>query len=88
MTLDFTVRAALALENLRAKRPLIHHITNLVTINDSANAILSLGALPIMAHALEEVPQITSKAGALVLNTGTPYSRRLPGHAGCGKMRQ
>ena len=72
MTFDFTVRAALALEILRAKRPLIHHITNLVTINDSANAILSLGALPIMAHALEEVPQITSKAGALVLNTGTP----------------
>lgn len=72
MTLDFRSWAASALEDLRAKGPLIHHIANLVTLNDSANAVLSLGALPIMAHALEEVPHITKKAGALVLNTGTP----------------
>jgi hydroxyethylthiazole kinase len=56
---------------IRAQHPLIHHITNLVVMNDTANATLALGALPVMAHAKEEVAEMVSAAGALVLNPGT-----------------
>jgi len=64
-------RAATALERLRAERPLVHHITNLVVMNDTANVTLLLGASPVMAHAAEEVEEMVSLAGALVLNPGT-----------------
>ncbi|MDO9536858.1 MAG: hydroxyethylthiazole kinase, partial [Thermoplasmata archaeon] len=56
---------------LREKKPLIHSITNLVVMNETANAILCLGALPIMAHAKEEVEEMVGITGALVLNIGT-----------------
>lgn len=59
------------LELIRERRPLIHSITNLVVMNETANAILCLGALPIMAHAKEEVEEMVGVAGALVLNIGT-----------------
>lgn len=59
------------LENIRGKRPLVHSITNFVVMNETANAILCLGALPIMAHAVEEVEEMVSMSGALVLNIGT-----------------
>ena len=59
------------LNTIRAKRPLVHSITNLVVMNETANAILCLGALPIMAHALDEVEEMVGIAGALVLNIGT-----------------
>ena len=61
-----------ALEQLREKRPLIHAITNVVTINDVANLLLDCGARPIMANAPEEVEEITALADGLVLNLGTP----------------
>lgn len=61
-----------ALERLREKRPLIHAITNVVTINDVANLLLACGARPIMANAPEEVEEITALADGLVLNLGTP----------------
>ncbi len=64
-------RAAEALARLREEHPLIHHITNQVVMNDTANLTLHLGALPVMAHAPEEVGDMVSVAGALVLNTGT-----------------
>ena len=64
-------RAAAALERLRAARPLVHHITNLVVMNDTANLTLLLGASPVMAHAPEEVEEMVALAGALVLNPGT-----------------
>jgi len=60
-----------ALSHIRQSKPLIHHITNLVVMNDTANVTLHLGALPVMAHAHEEVAQMTKMAGALVLNIGT-----------------
>ncbi len=63
--------AAELLERVRSKRPLIHHITNFVVMNDTANATLALGALPVMAHAREEVEEMVRAAGALVLNAGT-----------------
>lgn len=59
------------LMRIREKHPLIHHMTNFVVMNDTANATLALGALPVMAHAKEEVAEMVSAAGALVLNPGT-----------------
>ncbi|HEY8498759.1 MAG TPA: hydroxyethylthiazole kinase [Limnochordales bacterium] len=64
-------RAARALEAIRAQRPLVHHITNFVVMNDTANVTLQVGALPVMAHAREEVGEMVAMAGALVLNIGT-----------------
>jgi hydroxyethylthiazole kinase len=68
---DYGAQAAVALARLRQQRPLIHHITNQVVMNDTANVTLHLGALPVMAHAIEEVAEMTGQAGALVLNLGT-----------------
>ena len=56
---------------LRERKPLVHNITNYVVMNETANAILALGALPVMAHAKEEVAEMVGLAGALVLNIGT-----------------
>jgi hydroxyethylthiazole kinase len=56
---------------LRDAKPLIHQITNYVVMNETANATLALGALPVMAHAREEVEEMAAIAGALVLNIGT-----------------
>lgn len=56
---------------MREQRPLIHHLTNYVVMNDCANMVLAAGASPVMAHAPEEVAELASIAGALVLNIGT-----------------
>jgi len=62
----FTVLSA-----VREKKPLVHHLTNWVTIYDCAQITRASGALPVMAHAKEEVQEMVSLAGALVLNIGT-----------------
>jgi len=59
------------LKTLRDTRPLIHHITNWVTIYDCANITRASGALPVMAHAPEECADMTGISSALVLNIGT-----------------
>ena len=59
------------LRELRARRPLVHQITNYVVMNETANATLALGALPVMAHAPQEVEEMAAAASALVLNIGT-----------------
>jgi len=59
------------LEKVREQKPLVHHITNWVTIYDCANIVKVLGGSPVMAHAPEEVAQMTNIASALVLNIGT-----------------
>ena len=59
------------LATLRERKPLVHNITNYVVMNETANAILALGALPVMAHARDEVAEMVGLAGALVLNIGT-----------------
>jgi hydroxyethylthiazole kinase len=59
------------LSDVREKRPLVHHITNYVTVNDCANATICIGASPVMAHSKGEVAEMASMAGALVLNIGT-----------------
>jgi hydroxyethylthiazole kinase len=60
-----------SLRRLRETKPLVHQITNYVVMNETANATLALGALPVMAHAREEVEEMVALAGALVLNIGT-----------------
>jgi len=59
------------LATLRHRRPLIHHLTNIVVANVTANATLALGASPIMAAAREEVEEVAARADAVVLNLGT-----------------
>jgi hydroxyethylthiazole kinase len=56
---------------VREKRPLVHHITNYVTVNDCANITLCAGGAPVMADAAEEVEEMAAVASALVLNIGT-----------------
>ena len=63
--------AGAALRDLRERKPLVHQITNYVVMNETANATLAIGALPVMAHAGEEVEEMASASGALVLNIGT-----------------
>lgn len=60
-----------SVRRLREAKPLIHQITNYVVMNETANATLALGALPVMAHANEEVEEMAAIAGAVVLNIGT-----------------
>ena len=57
---------------MRAKRPLVHCISNIVTANDCANILYAAGASPMMAEAREEMAEISALADAAVLNLGTP----------------
>ena len=59
------------IKNVKEKCPLTHCITNFVTVNDCANAILAIGASPIMAEELDEVEEIINISDALVINIGT-----------------
>ena len=63
--------------SLRNKRPLVHHITNYVTVNDCANITMCIGGAPVMADAAEEVEEMVSMAGSLVLNIGTLNDRQV-----------
>jgi hydroxyethylthiazole kinase len=68
---DMANKAAANLRLVRERKPLVHNITNYVVMNYTANALLACGAAPVMAHAAEEVEEMVSLAGALVLNIGT-----------------
>lgn len=59
------------LERVRQQKPVVHHLTNWVTIYDCAQVVKTLGASPVMAHAPEEVAEMAQIASALVLNIGT-----------------
>ena len=63
-------------DNVREKKPLIHSITNYVTINDCANIVLACGASPIMAESPDESAQITSLCDGLNLNMGMPTAQK------------
>ncbi len=77
--------AAKVFSKVRNKRPLIHHITNFVVMNSTANITLCSGALPVMAHALEEVEEMASAASALVLNIGTLWPDQIEAMLLAGK---
>jgi hydroxyethylthiazole kinase len=68
---NLSEQAARNLAAVREKKPLIHNITNYVVMNYTANALLAMGASPVMAHAQNEVEDMVSFAGALVINIGT-----------------
>jgi hydroxyethylthiazole kinase len=59
------------LDAIRKQSPLVHNITNYVVMNNTANALLSIGASPVMAHALHEVKDMVNIASSLVINMGT-----------------
>ena len=65
-------------DNVREKCPLVHCITNYVTVNDVANALLAVGGSPIMSDEIGETSQITTICGGLVLNIGTLNQRTIP----------
>lgn len=73
------------LKTIRERKPLVHQITNYVVMNETANATLALGALPVMAHAREEVEEMVGLASALVLNIGTLSPHWVDAMLGAGK---
>ncbi|MDD3252997.1 MAG: hydroxyethylthiazole kinase [Lachnospiraceae bacterium] len=73
------------LERVRAARPLIHNITNYVTVNDVANIVLACGGSPIMADDFEEVEDITSICAGLNINIGTLNRNTIPSMFRAGK---
>ena len=73
------------LDQIRAASPLIHCITNYVTVNDVANVLLAIGARPIMADDPEEVEEITALCAGLCLNIGTLNARTIPSMLAAGK---
>jgi hydroxyethylthiazole kinase len=66
-----TISPGTTLRTLRGRKPLVHQITNYVVMNETANATLAVGALPVMAHARQEVEEMAGLSSALVLNIGT-----------------
>lgn len=73
---------------VRERRPLVHCLTNFVTLNDVANVLLAFGALPVMASAIEEVAEMADQADALVLNLGTPSRERIEAMLVAGQAAQ
>lgn len=73
------------LENVRTQVPLVHNITNYVTVNDVANVLLACGGSPIMADEAEEVEDITTICGGLNINIGTLNKRTIAGMLLAGK---
>lgn len=73
------------LDNVRGKCPLIHNITNYVTVNDCANILLACGGSPIMADDAGEVEEITAICGGLNINIGTLNARTIPAMHLAGK---
>lgn len=76
---------ATALENVRTSTPLVHCITNYVTVNDCANALLACGGSPIMSDEPDDVVDITTICGGLVLNIGTLNKQTIAGMRAAGK---
>ena len=75
-----------ALAAIRARKPLLHCISNLVTANDCANLALAVGASPIMAQAPQEMADIAVLASAVVLNTGTPDEAKFTAAGRCRRQ--
>ena len=74
-----------SIADLLKKRPVLHHITNYVTVNDCAKIILAGGGSPIMADEMTEVEEITTICQSLVINIGTLNSRTIEAMITAGK---
>lgn len=85
MTDNFILNIESTLENIRNKCPVIHNITNYVTVNDCANITIAIGASPIMSDDIDEVSEIVSLSSALVLNIGTLNKRTIQSMILAGK---
>lgn len=70
---------------VREKSPLVHHLTNYVTVNDCANVTLAIGGSPIMAEDIEEAGEIAAISSALVINIGTLNTRTIASMIAAGK---
>lgn len=75
------------LENVRKTVPLVHNITNYVTVNDVANVLLACGGSPIMSDEAEDVEDITSVCGGLNINIGTLHKTSIEGMFRAGRRR-
>lgn len=73
------------LEKVKEKNPLVHHITNYVTVNDCANITLAIGGSPVMAEDINEVCDMVSLASSLVINIGTLNSKSVESMLEAGK---
>lgn len=73
------------LENVRKTVPLVHNITNYVTVNDVANVLLACGASPIMSDEPKDVEDITAICGGLNINIGTLNQRTIEGMYAAGR---
>ena len=82
---QLTDQAAHNLQAIRDRKPLIHNITNFVVMNSTANALLCMGAAPVMAHAVDEVEEMVAMAAGLVLNIGTLSESWIRGMMAAGK---
>lgn len=82
---DITKQAATLIKEIRHKVPLVHQITNYVTVNDCANITLAAGASPIMADDIGEAADIAAISSALVLNIGTLNERIVSSMLAAGK---
>lgn len=71
-------------EAVRHRSPLVHSITNYVVMNNTANALLAIGASPVMAHWVAEMEEMTAIAGTLVINIGTLDDQWIEGMIAAG----
>ena len=76
------------IENVRKHKPLIHNITNYVTVNDVANVLLACGASPIMADEPEDAAEITAICSGLNINIGTLNKRTIEAMFAAGHRAQ
>ena len=82
--MKMTKEFANLLNQVRGSKPLVHHITNYVTVNDCANITLGIGASPVMADAIDEAADIAAISRAVVLNMGTLNERTIPSMIAAG----
>lgn len=82
---EISEKIAAALDAVRSKKPLVHHITNYVTVNDCANITIAVGASPIMADDIGEAADIAGISSSLALNIGTLNERTVKSMLAAGK---
>ena len=74
------------MRNVKEKRPLVHHITNYVTVNDCANVTICAGGAPVMSDEAKDIVDISKIASAVVLNMGTLNERTVESIIISGKV--
>ncbi|GAA0076807.1 hydroxyethylthiazole kinase [Clostridium sp. CTA-5] len=85
MSKEIVKKVCELLKDVRNQKPLVHNITNYVTVNDCANILLAMGASPIMADDIKESADITKISDALVINIGTLNERTIKSMIASGK---